>query len=79
VNIAWADLVLSIGYAFGVPPENSLSCYVQALLIQFFEIAAILWTGMIGLTLHITFAYFQFDTDKLLSRYRTWVWVTNAF
>eukprot|EP00475_Leptophrys_vorax_P016914 TRINITY_DN23427_c0_g2_i1.p1 TRINITY_DN23427_c0_g2~~TRINITY_DN23427_c0_g2_i1.p1 ORF type:complete len:235 (+),score=31.50 TRINITY_DN23427_c0_g2_i1:95-799(+) len=78
LNIAWADLVLSAGYAFGAPLEGSLACFTQAMLIQFFEISAILWTGMIALTLHITFAYFQFDTDKLLSRYRSWVWGTSA-
>lgn len=52
--LAVCDLMFSIANVMGSPPDGSGLCFIQAYLVSFFALAAVLWTTVIAYTLHIS-------------------------
>eukprot|EP01006_Ploeotia_vitrea_P026309 TRINITY_DN59281_c0_g1_i1.p2 TRINITY_DN59281_c0_g1~~TRINITY_DN59281_c0_g1_i1.p2 ORF type:complete len:284 (-),score=133.68 TRINITY_DN59281_c0_g1_i1:48-899(-) len=52
--ISLSDVFYSIGNMMANPSEGSAACYIQALLISYFELSSMFWTVAIAYTLHQT-------------------------
>lgn len=53
LQLAVADCLSNISYFFGKPADGSASCYTQAMLQQFSELATFTWVTLIALTLYL--------------------------
>ncbi len=51
-NIAICDLMIAIGSFFGLPPDESVECAVQSLVINIFQVAQIYWVTILAYYLY---------------------------
>jgi len=76
--IAFSDFFYAIGDMMLDSPSGSFACYLQALLISYFELSSMLWTVAIAFTLHITILRkdpnFLLDVEGSARKYALFCW-----
>ena len=74
VNMAFADFGIGVTSFLGSPDDGSISCTLQGLLQQFFELASVLWTTVIAGTLFMAIIR-QTDVEQYRGRIYCYGWV----
>ena len=73
VNMAFADFGIGVTSFLGSPDDGSISCTLQGLLQQFFELASVLWTTVIAGTLFMAIIR-QTDVEQYRGRIYCYGW-----
>ena len=74
VNMAVADFGIGLTSFMGSPLDGSISCTLQGLLQQFFELASVLWTTVIAGTLFMAIIR-QTDVEQYRARIYCYGWL----
>jgi len=76
--IAFSDFFYAIGDMMLDSSNGSFACYLQALLISYFELSSMLWTVAIAFTLHMTIlrkdSSFLIDVEGSARKYAFFCW-----
>lgn len=81
-HMAFADCLAAAFHALGrAPIGNDVACFVQGVGLQFFNVAAILWTTSLALNLYLAVRLeVAGGSDRALERrYQAGVWGSSAF